>query len=76
MLGREFGQRWEEEGVSLYRIMLSGWAPFNPYRSLKFIRGINSKTEMDCERSTCRRDKRQLGSRNHTWMDNIKMVPI
>jgi hypothetical protein len=62
--------------VGLYWIMLSGWVSFNQYASLNIIKVINNEVEMDWERSTCRRGKRQLGSHNHTWMDNIKMVPI
>jgi len=47
-------------------IMLSGWVSFNPSASLNIIRVINNEVQMDWERSTCRRGKRQQGSHNHT----------
>lgn len=56
--------------------MFSDWMTFNRYASLNIIKVINNEVEMDWERSTCRRDKRHLGSRNNTLMDNIKMLPI
>jgi len=58
MLGRAFGQKWEEEEVGLYWIMLSGWVSFKPYASLNIIRVINNEVELDWERSTCQRVKR------------------
>jgi hypothetical protein len=62
--------------VDLHWTVLSGWVLFNTCASLNIIRVINNEVEMDWERSTCQRGKRQLGSHNNTWMDNIKMVPI
>jgi hypothetical protein len=61
MLGRAFGQKWKEEELGLYWIMLGGWVSFNPCASLNIIRIINSEVELDWEHSTRRRGKRQLG---------------